>query len=257
MKDFLTSSIGRKYIVAITGIGLVLFVVFHLLGNLSLLLNDLTNFNLYADFLTSLGGLLILAEVGLIGIFLLHLVFAIVVTNQNKTARSQPYAQIKSKNGAHKSNTANKSMIITGLLLFAFIIMHIWQFKFGPGVEEGYTVVNQDGKEMRDLARLVLETFQNPWFVGIYVVSMIFLGFHLRHGIFSLFQSLGLANNKSYPLLKTAGTLVAIIIAFGFLIIPLSLYFCPEREGVGSEKNQSQTQSVLIDKNHSINRGKL
>jgi succinate dehydrogenase / fumarate reductase cytochrome b subunit len=217
-------TVSRKLIMGFTGLGLVGFVIVHLLGNLSLYRPGSEHFNAYVEKLQSFGGLLTVAEVGLAAMILIHAYFAVLVTLGNKAARPVKYAVVKSKGDPSRSNISSRNMIITGLVLFGFLILHIWQFRFGPGMTAGYTT-SLDGKDVRDLHRLVMETFHNPLYVGIYVAVMFFLGAHLRHGFWSAFQSLGaMAPQLSKPF-YFIGLLIGVIVALGFLVIPLWIYF--------------------------------
>lgn len=222
LKNFLTSSLGRKVIMALTGIALVGFILMHLAGNLLLLDGSGSLFNQYVYKLYSWGPLLIVAELGLAGLFALHIISGILVSAGNKVARSQNYEMARTK-GSTFSNASSKYMIISGSIMLLFLILHIWQFRFGPGITEGYeTIIN--GEKSRDLFRLVVEVFQNPVYVVIYLTVMVFLGFHLRHGFWSAFQSLGVMNPRiKYPI-YTIGVLLALAVSVGFLILPIWLY---------------------------------
>ena len=111
-------------------------------------------------------------------------------------------------------------MIFTGLLTFAFILLHLKTFKYGPH----YTTL-VDGVEVRDLHRLVMEVFQSPGYTAWYAGCLLFLGFHLRHGLWSAFQSLGVNHPRYTPIIYGAGILLAIVMAAGFIGIPLWIYF--------------------------------
>jgi succinate dehydrogenase / fumarate reductase cytochrome b subunit len=115
-------------------------------------------------------------------------------------------------------------MIFTGSILLLFIVGHVWTFKFGPGMAEGY-VTMIDGEPSRDLYRLVIETFKNPVYVIGYTVVMALLGVHLRHGFWSAFQSLGAIKPSARKTMQSAGIVVALLLAVGFLSIPLYIYF--------------------------------
>ncbi len=224
LKKALASTVGKKFIMALTGLGLVGFVITHLAANLLLMKSDGTSFNTYAYNLTTWGVLLLVAELGLAALFITHIVSAILVKRANASARPQGYRVAKSKGGPSYSNPASRNMFITGMIIFAFLIIHIWQFRFGPGESAGYTTQLKAG-EARDLHRLVVETFKNPMFMVFYSVCMIVLGFHLRHGFWSAFQSLGLLNNQSREKLNKLSILLAAIIAGGFLLIPIWIFF--------------------------------
>jgi succinate dehydrogenase / fumarate reductase cytochrome b subunit len=222
------STVGRKYIMGFSGIALMLFVVVHLLGNLNLFFPEGTHFNAYAEKLHSFGPLLTLSEVGLAAVILLHAFYAVRVTLSNKSARPEKYAVYKSKGDPSRSNVASRNMIITGLVIFGFLILHIWQFRFGPGMDAGYVAqIGDPGatKDVRDLYRLVSEVFHQPLFVGIYVAVMVFLGMHFRHGFWSAFQSLGAMSKPLSKPIYTLGAIAGALLALGFLMIPIWFYF--------------------------------
>jgi succinate dehydrogenase / fumarate reductase cytochrome b subunit len=224
LKKAVNSSIGQKFLMALSGLGLVGFVITHLAGNLALYLPDGAPFNAYAAQLESFGKLLYVAEIGLIFIFVLHIVTAIRTKAANRAARPEAYRSLKSKGGESRFGFAANNMIITGLVLLVFVILHVWQFKYGPGIAEGYTTTI-NGVEHRDLHRLVVETFQNPIFVGLYVAVMLLLGAHLRHGFWSAFQSLGALNPRISPSINALGIALAVLLSAGFLGIPLWIFF--------------------------------
>ncbi|MCH7677656.1 succinate dehydrogenase cytochrome b subunit [candidate division KSB1 bacterium] len=217
---FIGSSVGKKFLMALTGLAMVIFLLEHLSGNLLLFSKNPDPYNEYADFLLSFGWLIIVAELGLIAILLFHMVSAISISIGKKKARPVAYAKTGNAGEPSKKTFSSKTMIWTGLLIFAFIAIHLKTFKFGPNYSS--TV---DGVEMRDLHTLVWEVFQNPIYVVWYVGALIFLGFHLRHGFWSAFQSLGVHHPRYTPVIYSVGILVAIIISVGFLGIPLWIYF--------------------------------
>lgn len=221
----LTSSVGKKLLMALTGLGLVVFVITHLLGNLSLYRPDGTAFNTYAHTLESWGMVLYLAEIGLLGAFLVHILVAFALTKNNREARPVAYRGLKSKGGQTLSNSSSRNMIVTGAVLLGFLILHIWQFKYGPGTDAGYVFEGANGIAQRDLHRLVHETFRNPLYVLIYCGAMLFLGLHLRHGFWSAFQSLGAMNSRLTKPVYALGVVVAALLAAGFFFIPLWIYF--------------------------------
>jgi succinate dehydrogenase / fumarate reductase cytochrome b subunit len=218
------STVGRKYVMGLSGLALVGFLVVHLLGNLNLFFPGGTHFNAYAEKLHSFGPLLTLSEFGLAAVFLIHAFYAVRVTLSNKSARPVKYAVSQSKGDPSHSSFISRNMIITGLVVFGFLLLHIWQFRFGPGVDAGY-VSQVDGKDVRDLYRLVDEVFHQPLFVGIYVAVMLFLGMHLRHGFWSAFQSLGAMSKPLSKPIYTLGAIIGVVLALGFLMIPVWFYF--------------------------------
>jgi succinate dehydrogenase / fumarate reductase cytochrome b subunit len=220
----LDSTVGRKYIMGASGLGLVGFVIVHLLGNLNLFFPGGTHFNAYAEKLQSLGPILTIAEVGLLFIILLHAFYAVRVTLSNKAARPEKYAMSKSKGEPSHSNASSRNMWITGAVIFGFIAIHVWQFRFGAGIEAGY-VFDLNGEKVRDLYRLVSEVFHNPIWVAVYVGAMIFLGLHFRHGFWSAFQSLGVMSPRMSKGIYLLGATIAVLLAIGFLMIPIWFYF--------------------------------
>ncbi|MGA1194731.1 MAG: succinate dehydrogenase cytochrome b subunit [Kiritimatiellia bacterium] len=219
------STVGRKVIMAVSGIFLMLFLIVHLAGNLTLFVPDGGEmFNQYAHKLESLGVLLYIAEAGLLAIFLFHVFTAFQVYAEKRRARPDTYAVKASKGGPSKNTIASRSMIYTGIVLLIFIPAHIWMFKFNAGNEFAYVEAGE--KEMKNLYAVVVDAFQNPAIAFGYTAVMLFLGFHLRHGFWSALQSLGAMCPKGSPLIYTAGLIFAILLAGGFLVLPLYFYFC-------------------------------
>lgn len=234
LKQALSSSLGKKYLMAISGLGMVGFLVTHLLGNLQLYFPDQGKaFNLYAQGLADLGPLLWVAEAGLIGIALLHIFVAFGITAGAKKARGSSYeASLKTKGGPSYSSAASKGMIITGLVLLVFIVVHVLHMKFGVFSTEtvNTTMQTYDGKQTFDLYGRVKEAFTNPGWVIFYVAVMLFLGAHTRHGFFSAFQSLGALNWRLEKPMDIAAKAIAAFFAIGFLLIPVVFFI---RFGLG------------------------
>ncbi|MEM6647659.1 MAG: succinate dehydrogenase cytochrome b subunit [Bacteroidota bacterium] len=218
------SPIGKKYVTGITGLSLVLFTLVHMSGNLAYFSSDPTAYNAYTKFLHDLGPLLYLAEMGLLAFFLFHVVLGVNIAITKRRARRKKYRKYKSLGGPSKQSVASRSMIYTGIILLVFTILHLITFKFGPGMAEGY-VETINGEEVRDLKRLVTETFQNPFYAFGYTGVMLLLALHLRHGIWSAFQSLGAMTPRLSPLIYAAGGFVGVLIAVGFFVLPLYVYF--------------------------------
>ena len=215
---FYNSSLGKKVITGVTGLGLSLFVLFHMTGNLVLFTNP-SAYNQLAHFINSLGILLYLIEFILLGLVIFHVAIAISIQINKQQARPLNYERIKSAGNSSKQSISSRTMIFTGLILLVFLVFHLLTFKFGTYYS---TVIN--GVEMRDLARLVIEKFQRPIYTFSYVGVMIFLSFHLRHGVWSAFQSIGAMNARFSPLIYTVDLILAVLIAVGFLVLPLAIY---------------------------------
>lgn len=213
------STLGKKFFLALTGLSLFLFVCIHLAGNF-LLFKGPEAFNTYSHKLMSLGGLLYVAEAILLAFFLVHMFTAVTVTLGNWKARPDRYSASASRGGPSRMTVSSKTMIWTGLVLLVFMVVHLKTFKYGP-----YYEVQLDGETVRDLYRVVAESFKSELYVLFYVVSMLLLGFHLRHGFWSAFQSLGGHHPRYTPIVYGIGVIAAIILGAGFLFIPIWFYF--------------------------------
>lgn len=217
--SLLWNSVGKKVIMGLTGLLMVLFLIEHLTGNLLLLNPDPAPFNKYSHFLISFGWFLVVAELLLLAIFVGHVVAALSVTLRNRRARNQKYVMLRSAGPPSKKNVASTTMIYSGILIFVFLVIHLKTFKYGP-----YYTTEIDGVVMRDLYRLVVETFSKPGYVIWYVAAMVFLGLHLRHGFWSAFQSLGMHHPRYTPIIYSVGILIAVVLALGFIGIPVWIY---------------------------------
>ncbi len=213
------SSVGKKVITGLTGFMLIGFVAVHLLGNLTLFIGPHA-FNGYAHFLeTAVHGWLIYAfEVGLIVIFAFHVVAAVTVAVADKmAARKQGYKYARNAGGRSRKTLASRSMIISGAVLAFFVIAHIFLFKFADH--------EQTAEGVKNLYKTVVGTFQNSvGFTAFTVVAMVLLGMHLRHGFWSAFQSLGWTNDRWLPILTRAALVISIVLAIGFILLPIWLY---------------------------------
>lgn len=213
LAKFLTSPVGRKVLMALTGLLLGGFLVAHLAGNLLIFLGA-DAFNEYSHGLLS-NPLIYVAEAGLVLLFVAHFVSGILLYRQNQLARPQAYDMTEPAGHTSRKTLASTTMIFSGLFLLVFVPLHLKTFKFGAHYETAAA------EPIRDLHRLVLEVFANPLYVLFYVVAMVIVGFHLYHGVGSGFQSLGLDYRKG---LLAFGRGFAVVIAGGFLLIPIFLF---------------------------------
>ncbi|MBI5299170.1 MAG: succinate dehydrogenase cytochrome b subunit [Deltaproteobacteria bacterium] len=216
MIRYLTSSIGRKQLTGMAGLGLALFVLTHMAGNFLIFVGP-EAYNTYSHNLIS-SHLIYIIEAGLVTIFGLHFLMGIILTIRNRMARPQGYA--KASNHEKKTPIQSRTMMFQGSILAVFVIYHLITFKFGPE----YTVT-YNGVEMRDLYRLTLEIFHNRTYVGLYVFCLLVLGVHLSHGFASGFQSLGLKDDKWSPVLEKFGIFYAVVVTAGFISQPLYVFF--------------------------------
>lgn len=212
VNHYFRSSIGRKQLVAITGLLLCGFLVSHLSGNLLLLVSS-DAFNLYAHKLASLGSLLYVIEGVLTVIFAVHLGLAIKLQLEN--AKSRGKYQMKTKTG-RGTTLMSQTMPYTGLVLLVFIILHLKNLKFGT-----YYETTIDGVVMRDLTKTTIEYFSSIGAVIWYVVAMACAALHTAHGFASAFQSMGWNHGKYFKNVKRLGYLYAIVIAGGFALLSI------------------------------------
>jgi len=218
VSHYCRSSIGRKHLMAVTGLLLCGFLVGHLTGNFLLLVSS-DAFNIYGHKLASLGAGLYVIETILLLIFLTHLGLAIKLTMENKAARGLQKYAVKKCTG-RGTTIMSATMPYTGLVLLVFIILHLCNIKFGPH----YTTI-VDGVQMRDLFKVTIEHFKNPLNVAWYVVAMICAALHTAHGFSSAFQSLGLNHPKYFPKLKLISYLYAVAVGGGFAFLAVWAYF--------------------------------
>jgi succinate dehydrogenase / fumarate reductase, cytochrome b subunit len=212
------STIASKFLIALTGLSLVGFLCVHLIGNLMLYVGPAT-FNAYSHALIS-NPLVIPAEVGLVGIFALHILEAGLMWFSNRAARPVAYQHKRPAGGSSRKSLASSTMIWTGSTTLVFVIVHIGTMKYGAWYP---TLVH--GQPGRDLSRLVIETFRNPRWVAFYSVCMVAVGFHLWHAFSSAFESLGLNHPTLTPKVLKAGKVIAVVLGAGFFSIPIWLFF--------------------------------
>ena len=218
-----TSQVGKKLLTGITGLGLTLFVLGHMAGNLSYFAGH-EAYNAYAHKLMSLGPLFYFIELGLLAFFVFHIVLGINIYLGKRAARKQGYKRYKSVGGASRQSLSSRSMIITGITLAVFLVFHLLSFKYGEYIDSA-TQFDADGKPYRDLAKLVEKKFESPLYAFGYTGMMLLLALHLRHGVWSAFQSLGATNPRLTPLIYSLGALLGILIAVGFIVLPLWIFF--------------------------------
>lgn len=212
-----SSSIGSKFLIAFTGLCLTAFLAAHLGGNL-LFLAGPEAFNHYSHRLVS-NPLVYLAEAGLLAVFLAHVFRTAWNFAENLSARPARYAVrrwARSKNPASRKSVASTTMILSGIVTLVFVVTHLSTFKFGPY----YAAPSGE----RDLYRLQLEVFSDPAYAGFYVACMAILFFHLWHGVASAAQSFGLDSPRWTPRIIWAGRALSLVLAGGFLVLPIYTY---------------------------------
>jgi succinate dehydrogenase / fumarate reductase cytochrome b subunit len=209
----LSDSIGRKAVVAVTGLCMVLFVVVHLLGNSTIFAGP-DGINAYAEKLHGLGPFVWAFRLVMLCLLGLHVIFAVLLTLENRAANPDKYAVKKML----KANFASETMIWTGLLLLAFLVYHLLQFtaRVTPDI-----VLGNDAKNRVDVFTMVFTSFRITPIALVYVAAMVTLFLHLSHGIQSIFQSIGLNNDKTMPQFSVLGKVLSAIFLVGYSAIPV------------------------------------
>ena len=204
----LSTSIGKKSMMAVTGLGFCLFLLFHLMGNLTLLAGE-SVFTAYVEKLHSLGPLITAAEWVLLLMAVIHVSTGLILYYKNLRARPNRYLKHKTAGGR---TWGSATAPYTGVILLVFIMLHLMDFHFAD-------------KTRRPLYQIVSDTFANPGYLLFYVCAMIVAALHVRHGFWSAFQTLGANHPKYMPAIMTLGILFALVIASGFGFITLYIFW--------------------------------
>ena len=205
---FVTSSIGRKILVALTGSCLLLFLVGHLAGNMTIFggagtAEDPSWINYYATGLHSMPAWLLWSiRLGLLAVALVHIVLTLVLKYENYNARTH-----YQKEGTLKATLSSRTMVITGIMILCFIVFHLWQLTFNGDPADCYGHIKA--------------AFENPWCSIFYIVAICCLFMHVRHGLQSVLQTLGLSTRKVRPLYNIVAWLFGIAVCGGFILIPV------------------------------------
>jgi succinate dehydrogenase cytochrome b subunit len=218
--SFFTSSIGKKFIMSLTGIFLISFLVVHVGINACIWANDGGQmFNLAAHFMGTTVVIRI-AEIGLFAGLLLHIIQGLVLEIQNRSRRKNGYAVPMGNKG---SKWYSRSMGLLGTLLLFFLIVHLSEF-WGPSRFTDLPTTTYYGKEVANQYAEIMRVFQNPVVVVFYVLACLSLLYHLLHGFQSAFRTLGVPNGKYISLIKTFGVGFSVIISLAFAMMPISVY---------------------------------
>ncbi len=218
MANFLNSSIGKKFLMSLSGLFLLAFLLVHLVLNSFIIFDNSGKlFNEAAHFMATNPIIRVVEPVLAIG-FLLHMIYATVLTLQNLRTRPVNYKQQKQ---SHASSWPSRNMFVLGLVIFVFLVIHIanffWKIKF-----TGHELLEHGAGEIENAYLLVTTFFIDWWWIdAIYVIGSIALGFHLYHSIWSAFQTLGWSNQLWRRRLTRLALVVSIILAGGFAVIPL------------------------------------
>lgn len=213
----LRTTVGKKLLVAVSGLLFAGFLVTHMAANL-LLLFDGVAYNKYSHALVT-NPLLPFAEIALVVFLVVHFGLALYLWAQNRKLRPVKPAQLPPPGHPKRANVMSRTMAISGTLTLVFVVLHLWTFKYGAH----YTTV-VDGVEMRDLYRLVVEKFHEPLYVAWYVFALLLLGGHLNHGFTATAQTLGFTSVRK-PRWQSVATALSWTLVGGFLLQPICLYF--------------------------------
>jgi succinate dehydrogenase / fumarate reductase, cytochrome b subunit len=220
MSKFITASVGRKFIMSITGLFLVTFIAVHLTVNLLLIFDDTGElFNRAANFMATNPAVKIMEPLLGLG-FLVHILWSFFLEYENWRARPVKYSK---RNPGVSSSWTSRNMLVLGALVLVFLVVHLiqffWVIKFNPETMDRVII---NGKHMEDTYTLVSDLFKNSMGYDIfYIIGGVLLGFHLSHGFWSGFHTLGLSNKHWMGRLQVISKVYAVIVALGFSVIPL------------------------------------
>jgi succinate dehydrogenase / fumarate reductase, cytochrome b subunit len=217
LRRVFSSSVGTKLLIGLTGLALFVYMLLHLAGNAIIFFGQ-DAFNEYSHRLIS-NPLIVPIEIGLLLVFLLHIYKTVTMWMRNKAARPVGYQKKELAGHTSRKSFASSTMIASGLILAFFVMIHVKQFKFGTF----YLTAGSDS--VRDLYRTEIEVFSHPLWVVFYVIGTLIVGLHLRHGIASAFQSLGLDHPRYTKRLVLSSIALAVIIGGGLAVIPVWVYF--------------------------------
>lgn len=223
--QYFTSAIGKKLVMAFTGIFLILFLIVHCAANACIFVPDGgETFNKVGHFLGT-NWILHILEVGLFVGFILHIVQGLLLTARNRSKRPVGYAVTRRN---ETSKWYSRSMGLLGVLILIFLIIHLGQFwvhtRFAA-VFGGVDEVPYNGKMVDDLYGRMMEVFQQGWVVIVYLIALVALAYHLAHGFQSAFRTLGMSSSKYIPLVKALGYGFAVIVPVIFALMPIAMYF--------------------------------
>lgn len=219
LKRTFGTTIGKKVLVGITGLGLVIFLIGHLGGNLNLYAGP-ESFNAYAEKLHHgwfLGPwAVVLAEIGLALLFVVHVGLTVSLVIDNRRARGTAYAKLRSKRGRPMEALASKAMAVSGVVVLVFLVVHLIDFRLQRGSIEASD---------RSLYEVVVNTLQGPAHAALYAIATLLVGLHVFHGFQSAFRSLGVNRPRLTPALMRIGMALGVLLGLGFASLPIWIFF--------------------------------
>ncbi|HAW59107.1 MAG TPA: succinate dehydrogenase [Bacteroidales bacterium] len=229
MSNFFVSSIGKKFVMSVTGMFLILFLIVHLTVNSMIIIDDTgALFNKAAHFMATNPIIKIIEPILAIGV-ILHILFASLITLQNQLKRDINYPGLrryKKYDTSASTNWQSRNMYILGTVILTFLVIHLinffWKIRYtGSPLLEQPTILSS---EIKNVYALVTTRFTTWWYVLIYVIGAVALGLHLYHGVWSAFQTLGWSNRKWRKILNVIGVIISVILGGGFAFIPLFVF---------------------------------
>lgn len=225
LRTFLSSSLGQKSLMALTGLALVGFLVAHLAGNLLIFAGD-EKFNAYAVALESQGALLYVAEIGLTAVFVVHIALALRTSAQNREARKSRYA-IRQTMG--RATAGSRSMLVTGAIIGVFLVVHLLDFRLSPE------------KNAEQLAQMVRARLTEPTGITLYLIGVAAVGLHVSHAVQSALHTLGLHHSRYVALVRNTSIGLALVFFVGFAAFPVFLTAPEPSTEAGLEQVESPT----------------
>ena len=217
----INSSIGRKVVMSVTGIALILFLTFHGCMNVVALFSE-EGYNMICEFLGA-NWYAVVATLGLAALAVIHIVYAFILTAQNRTARGDNRYEVSTVVNAGKVEWASKNMLVLGLIVLVGLLIHLWNFWYNMMFAEligAMPVISPT-----DGFGWIVETFSNPVFAGLYIVWLVALWFHLTHGFWSALQTLGWSGKTWFCRWKIIGIIYVTLLILAFLVVVLAFAF--------------------------------
>ena len=217
----INSSIGRKVVMSVTGVALILFLTFHGCMNMVALFSE-EGYNMICEFLGA-NWYAVVATLGLAALAVLHIVYAFILTAQNRTARGDNRYEVSTKVNAGKVEWASKNMLVLGIIILLGLLLHLWNFWYNMMFAE--LIGAMPAISPTDGFGWIKETFSNPVFVVLYVIWLVAIWFHLSHGFWSALQTIGWSGKTWFCRWKIIGLIYVTLLMLCFLAVVLAFAF--------------------------------
>ena len=217
----INSSIGRKVVMSVTGIALILFLTFHCCMNIVALFSG-EGYNMICEFLGA-NWYAVVATLGLAALAVIHIVYAFILTAQNRTARGDNRYEVATTVNAGKVEWASKNMLVLGIIIVLGLLLHLFNFWYNMMFAEIFGIIGTHSPA--DGFAYIVDTFQNPVFSILYLIWLAALWFHLSHGFWSALQTLGWNGKTWFCRWKVIGLIYVTLLILGFVIVVLAFWF--------------------------------